>query len=99
MAVSDTPPPSPEHDDLPEVLEPISGDCAAPKSRGAARTPARASPKRIRPRTLHLPDDLLERILVQAHRKGKTFSDYVTGILERQVPAYRTSRDADSDAA
>jgi hypothetical protein len=51
--------------------------------------------------TIYLPDALFERIMVQAHRKKKTISDYVAAILERQVPDYRTSRaePGDSDAA
>jgi predicted DNA-binding protein len=43
-------------------------------------------------RTIYLPETLFERIMVQAHRKGRTISEYVTAILERQVPDYRTSR-------
>jgi hypothetical protein len=38
------------------------------------------------------PLDLFERILVQAHRRDKTISEYVTMILERQVPDHRTIR-------
>ena len=52
---------------------------------------ARAA-KRIKGRTIYLPDDLFERILVQAHRRDRTISEYVAGILERQVPDYRTAR-------
>lgn len=48
---------------------------------------------RIKGRTVYLPDDLFERILVQAHRRDRTISEYVTGILERQVPDYRTTRE------
>lgn len=48
--------------------------------------------------TIYLPDALFERIMVQAHRKKKTISDYVTSILERQVPDYRTSRGESGDA-
>jgi hypothetical protein len=28
--------------------------------------------------------------MVQAHRRNRTISDYVTAILERQVPDHRT---------
>jgi hypothetical protein len=48
--------------------------------------------KRIKGRTIYLPDDLFERILVQAHRRDRTISEYVAGILERQVPDHRTAR-------
>jgi hypothetical protein len=48
--------------------------------------------RRIKGRTIYLPDDLFERILVQAHRRDRTISEYVTGILERQVPNHRTTR-------
>jgi hypothetical protein len=48
--------------------------------------------RRIRGRTIYLPDDLFERILVQAHRRDQTISLYVAGILERQVPDHRTAR-------
>jgi hypothetical protein len=47
---------------------------------------------RIRGRTIYLPDDLFERILVQAHRHDRTISEYVAGILERQVPDHRIAR-------
>jgi len=52
-------------------------------------------------RTIYLHNALFERIMVQAHRKRKTISEYVTGILERQVPDYRTTPSApvDTDAA
>jgi hypothetical protein len=51
--------------------------------------------------TIYLPDALFERILVQAHRKKRTISEYVTVILERQVPDYRTTRadSTETDAA
>ena len=50
------------------------------------------TPGRIRGRTIYLPDDLFERILVQAHRRDRTISEYVAGILERQVPDHRVAR-------
>jgi len=46
----------------------------------------------VKGRTIYLPEDLFERIMVQAHRKGRTISEYVTAILDRQVPDYRTAR-------
>jgi hypothetical protein len=37
---------------------------------------------------------------VQAHRRNTTFSDYLVGILDRQVPDYRLTRgDSGEDAA
>ena len=39
-----------------------------------------------------LSEALFERIMVQAHRKGRTISEYVTAILDRQIPDYRTAR-------
>jgi hypothetical protein len=48
--------------------------------------------RRIRGRTIYLPDDLFERILVQAHRRDRTISEYVADILERQVPDHRVAR-------
>jgi hypothetical protein len=59
--------------------------------RKARAIDARAA-KRIKGRTIYLPDDLFERILVQAHRRDRTISEYVAGILERQVPDHRTTR-------
>jgi len=53
---------------------------------------ALAPARRIRGRTIYLPDDLFERILVQAHRRDWTISEYVAGILERQVPDHRIAR-------
>jgi hypothetical protein len=64
------------------------------RSRGGnarkSRTLAARAAKRVKGRTVYLPDDLFERILVQSHRRGLTISDYVTGILERSVPDHRT---------
>jgi hypothetical protein len=68
---------------------------ATPQSRGTARkakpVDARTT-KKMKGRTIYLPDDLFERILVQAHRRNRTISEYVTGILERQVPDHRVVR-------
>jgi hypothetical protein len=55
---------------------------ATTKGRGAAAKKSKLGPGR----TIHLQDDLFERILVHAHRRGKNISEYVAGILERQVP-------------
>jgi hypothetical protein len=89
----------------PENLEAAAVDelgdaepAVANRSRGAAPKRVRAdvaatrAAKRVTGHTIYLPDDLFERILVQSHRRKKNISDYVTGILERHVPDYRTSR-------
>jgi hypothetical protein len=55
---------------------------ATTKGRGAVVRKSKLGPGR----TIHLQDDLFERILVHAHRRGKNISEYVAGILERQVP-------------
>lgn len=79
-------------------------EAEAAKGRGAGRTdrePSRKVPtggkaaKKPKGRTVYLSDDLFERIIVQAHRRDKTISEYVSMILERQVPDHRTIR-ADS---
>lgn len=68
---------------------------AAPRGRGASpapkpsRAPASRTAKRVKGRTVYLPDDLFERILVQAHRRDLTISDYIAGLLERHVPDHR----------
>jgi hypothetical protein len=84
------PQPRPEPAPEPEPTAP-----AEPKGRGAqpaarpVRAPAARAAKRIKGRTVYLPDDLFERILVQAHRKDLTISDYVTMLLDRHVPDHR----------
>lgn len=69
---------------------------AEPAAKGRGATPrktrgieARAA-KRIKGHTIYLPDDLFERLLVQAHRRNRTISEYVAAILDRQVPDHRT---------
>src|SRR4051812_15073322 len=86
---------------LGSVLErsaPPEPPAVGPEARGAAEpTPAggggvqpkRARSARIKGRTIYLHDALFERILVQAHRRGVTISDYVAGVLDRQVPDHR----------
>lgn len=85
----------------PEGAE-LAGDQAEAepaKGRGPRRAPAPKPARKIKGRTIYLPDDLFERIMVQAHRRDKTISEYVTMILERQVPDHRTVvRAEDSDA-
>jgi hypothetical protein len=68
-----------------------------PKGRGATTrvdSPSRSarSAKRSKGRTIYLDDGLFERIIVQAHRKDRTISEYVAALLERHVPDHRTVR-------
>jgi hypothetical protein len=85
-----------EPEDIEATAELVEADITA-KGRGASRAPSRkAGPaKKPKGRTVYLSDDLFERIIVQAHRRDKTISEYVSMILERQVPDHRTIR-ADS---
>jgi hypothetical protein len=79
----------------PDAPEPAEGEPA--RGRGASRKAA--APKVSRKatgRTVYIPDDLWERIIVQAHRRKVTISDYVTVILNRQVPDHRTIRGSDA---
>lgn len=71
-----------------EPLPAVRGRGASPGEQVGDSCTAR----RIRGRTIYLPDDLFERILVQAHRRDRTISEYVAGILERQVPDHRVAR-------
>ena len=80
----------PPGDDAPES-EPAAGRGRGGASRKAKAVDSRAA-RRIKGRTIYLPDDLFERILVQAHRRNRTISEYVAGILDRQVPDHRTAR-------
>jgi hypothetical protein len=72
------------------------------RGRGAtARKPKTAdtrTAKRVKARTIHLHDDLFERIIVQAHRRNRTISEYVASILDRQVPDHRVIRGAEPSA-
>jgi hypothetical protein len=72
------PGPALEDDAAVEVDAPFRGK-AAPKKAG----------KRIKGRTIYLHDDLFERILVAAHLRDRTISEYVSAVLERQVPDHR----------
>src|SRR5262245_43470513 len=76
----------PEGLEVPAPADP--GDiepAASSRGRGVAPRKARAvdarAARRIKGRTIYLPDDLFERILVQAHRRDRTISEYVAGIL------------------
>jgi hypothetical protein len=77
----------------PDEAEPV--DAAPAKGRGGsapAKPRVAAALKKTKPRTIHLPDDLFERILVQAHRRDKTISEYVAALLDRHVPDHRVVR-------
>ena len=83
----------------PEQLDGSSSAEAVPveSSRGRGVAPKKAKgaegrPAKVKGRTIYLHDDLFERIIVQAHRRGRTISEYVSGILERQVPDHRVVR-------
>ena len=60
-------------------------------TRVVSPTKGRAA-KRVKGRTIDLDDGLFERIIVQAHRKDRTISEYVAALLERHVPDRRTVR-------
>jgi hypothetical protein len=97
-----TPPnhPATEPEELDPVApppDPIDAEPAAPtRGRGAAPRKAKAAEslaaKGFKGRTIYMPEDLFERVLVQAHRKGKTISEYVVAVLERGVPDHRPPR-------
>ena len=90
-----------ELDEIDVQSDPVEGDVTEVKGRGAVSRKVKAvdarTAKRIKGRTIYLPDDLFERILVQAHRKNRTISEYVTAILERQVPDHRIARPESSE--
>lgn len=82
-----------------ETVEPTpSRGRGGSSTRSRTSTPAKRTTK---PRTIHLADDLFERILVQAHRRDRTISEYVAGLLDRHVPDHRVVRSTgvDEDAA
>ena len=86
-----------ELDSAAEPVEPAEpGPAAAAKGKGAPPKKAKAAEslaaKGFKGRTVYMPDDLFERVLVQAHRKGKTISEYVVMVLERGVPDHRAPR-------
>jgi hypothetical protein len=97
-----SPAPDPEGQDVPQGDELAEPEVATARGKGgpsrkASRTPDARAAKRIKGRTIYLPDDLFERILVQAHRRNRTISEYVAGILDRQVPDHRIVRAGDGD--
>jgi hypothetical protein len=97
-----TPPrttPDPDGPDIPTGDDTAESEPTAARGRGAtSKRPSAAksadarAAKKIKGRTIYLPDDLFERILVQAHRRNRTISEYVAAILDRQVPDHRVVR-------
>ena len=69
-----------------EILAKGRGASSAPKP---SRAPAARTAKRIKGRTIYIPDDLWERIIVQAHRRDVTISEYACLLLDRHVPDHR----------
>ena len=97
------PQPRAEKPEPPDETDASAQD-AGPKGKPSTASKPRPAPpartlKRIKGRTVYLPDDLFERIIVQAHRKNRTISEYVVGILERQVPDHRVIRAKDAEPA
>lgn len=81
----------------PEAEEAEAVEPTPTKGRGArSRAAASAAKRTTKPRTIHLPDDLFERILVQAHRRDRTISEYVAALLDRHVPDHRVVRSTGS---
>jgi hypothetical protein len=104
-----TPAADPELSDTSQVDEAPDPEPTAGRGRGAtsrktaaARGAEARAARKIKGRTIYLPDDLFERILVQAHRRNRTISEYVAAILDRQVPDHRVVRaetSGENDAA
>lgn len=94
------PPPAEDRDEAPAEAARGRGVAREPSRKGTTSKTAKGG-QAVKGRTIYLPETLFERIMVQAHRKGRTISEYVTAILERQVPDYRTVRaeSSDTDAA
>ena len=84
------------------LADPVDGEPTTARGRGAAPRKAKTADaraaKRIKGRTIYIPDDLFERIIVQAHRRNRTISEYVVSILDRQVPDHRVVRSTDPSA-
>jgi hypothetical protein len=90
-----------EPDEVVEESEPPtpSRGRAGGSSKRSRAVDSRAA-KRIKGRTVYIPDDLFERILVASHRRDRTISEYICSVLERQVPDHRTRIvEASDDAA
>lgn len=95
------PAPDPDGQDVPQGDDGPEPEVSTGRGRGAtakkARTVDARAAKRIRGRTIYLPDDLFERILVQAHRRGRTISEFVSHVLDRHVPNHITGRSGSAD--
>ena len=72
-----------------EGADQVDGEPVA-KGRGAVSR--KTVGKKIRGRTIYLDDGLFERIMVQRHRRDRTISEYVSGLLERHVPNHLAGR-------
>jgi hypothetical protein len=59
------------------------------KGRGVAK---KTTGRKIRGRTIYLDDGLFERILVAAHRRDRTISEFVAALLDRHVPNHLAAR-------
>jgi hypothetical protein len=105
-----TPAESPEIEDIETAAIERPGAEATPTAKGreASRPdrepsrkalPAGKATKKAKGRTIYLTDDLFERIIVQAHRRDKTISEYVAMILDRHVPDHRMVRADTADEA
>jgi hypothetical protein len=92
-------PPKPEPAAEVESAEPSPRGRAVAQAPKASRAPAARTAKRVKGRTIYLSDDLFERIIVQAHRRDVTISDYVALLLERHVPDHRVVRSGPSIAS
>jgi hypothetical protein len=101
-------PTPPEPDPVPEPFEAGPGDdpqAAEPtqapaKGRGAGLTKGGRTGgvkgKKVKARTVYFPNALYERIWVAANRRNQTVSDYLTQLLDRQVPKLRVAGDEDA---
>jgi hypothetical protein len=103
-----TAPPEPTEPDPPVVEDPPADELEAPapparKGRGgqADRPTVQQARKGkgVKGHTVYLPNDLFERITVQALRKDKTISEYLTMLLRRYVPDHLKGPTAADDAA
>jgi hypothetical protein len=80
------PEPANEADPSPVEIDPEGRGVASPSTSSGKKV---KRDKKVKGRTIYLHDDLWERIIVQAHRKDLTISDYVADRLERNVPNHR----------
>ena len=80
--------------------EEVETTTPADQDKGRGLAPKKPRPaKRVTGRTIYIPDDVWERIIVQSHRRNRTMSEYVVSILERQVPDHRVVRGSEESAA